>query len=243
MSNKRSNKKFIGGLAVACLLPFSFWIVYTVIAKTNKNKLHLPERYIADKIDSSKVNGKMEYDTTFHTVGDVALTNQLGHKVSLNNTLKDKILVVDFFFVNCPTICPRLTGNMAMLQGAFKRDPKKESSLDTAVQFISITVNPEHDSFPVLRSYADKHGADHDRWWFLTGDKKDIYNYARNELFVAASPGDGGADDFIHTEKIVLIDKHRNIRGYYDGFDTAEIKRCADDIVLLAFENERKKKK
>ena len=111
-----------------------------------------------------------------------------------------------------------------------------ESNLDTAVQFISITVDPLRDSFQALRAYADRYKVNHDHWWFLTGDKKSIYDYARNELHLTVGPGDGGADDFIHTEDLILLDGNREIRGYYEGLDTASIRKCADDIVLLTLE-------
>jgi len=188
--------------------------------------VRLPRYYIPEGVDSKVRGGKIVYDTQYHKVSDLVLTNQLGKTVSLNKDLSDKILVIDFFFVNCPTICPRLSRNMAYLQKAFKKN-------DSIAQFVSITVNPVHDSFPVLRDYANRYSINQDHWWFLTGDKKTIYDYARNQLFVAAGEGDGGVDDFIHTQKIVLVDRHRHIRGYYDGLDSTEIKRCADDIVLI----------
>jgi protein SCO1/2 len=231
MAKKTNNYRFLGGLAVAFVLPLSFYFIARVMSK---DKLHMPHYYIAEGIKPVHVKGKN--DTLYHQVADLQLTNQLGALVSLNKDLKGKILIVDFFFVNCPTICPRLTNNMKLLQKAFHKNPKMESSLDTAVQLISITVNPAHDSFPLLRSYADRYQVDHDHWWFLTGDKKVIYNYARNQLFVETAPGDGGADDFVHTQKIVVLDQNRHIRGYYDGLDIAEIKRCADDVVLLSLE-------
>jgi protein SCO1/2 len=148
-------------------------------------------------------------------------------------------LVIDFFFINCPSVCQKLTGNMTMLQRAFRKNPRMETSLESDVQFLSITVDPAHDTFPAMRAYADRFYANHDHWWFLTGDKQIIYNFARNELKVAVGPGDGGADDFIHTEKLTLIDRERHIRGYYDGLDTADVRRCADDIVLLTLEKEK----
>ena len=104
-----------------------------------------------------------------------------------------------------------------------------------------MTVNPERDSFQVLRKYADHYGANHDHWWFLTGDKKTIYDYARKELHLSVGPGDGGAEDFIHSKQLVLIDKNRNIRGYYDGLDSIQLRKCADDIVLLTMEKEKKR--
>jgi protein SCO1/2 len=129
---------------------------------------------------------------------------------------------------------------MALLQRAFRKTERRSN--DTIMQLISITVNPERDSFPAMRAYANRYNANHDHWWFLTGSKKDIYDYARNELHVSVQPGDGGADDFIHTEKIVLLDKERYIRGYYNGLDSIDMKRCADDIVLLSMQKNKKNK-
>jgi cytochrome oxidase Cu insertion factor (SCO1/SenC/PrrC family) len=107
----------------------------------------MPGYYSFERLDSQQVGGKMEYDSVFHQVADVELTNQLGQKVSLNKDLKGKMLVIDFFFTTCPSICPLLTTNMHRLQTSYKKDPKKEASLDTVVQFISIQVNPERDTF------------------------------------------------------------------------------------------------
>jgi protein SCO1/2 len=201
----------------------------------------MPRHYIVDSVNVRNVNGEKKYDTAFHTISDLRLINQLGESVSIDSDLQGKILVFDFFFINCPSICPRLTANMGLLQKSFRKILHKENNFDTVVQFISITVNPSSDSFPRMRAYADKHGANPDHWWFLTGDKKVIYNFARNELFVTVSPGDGGPEDFIHTEKMVLVDKNRQIRGYYNGLDTVEVRKCADDIVLLTLEKQKGK--
>lgn len=234
MSNKRSNGKFIIGFAVAVLLPLSFYLIFS---RLSKGKIAMPRHYKVDSIDSI-VSGDKKPDTVFHTVSDIRLTNQLGQQVSLSD-LKGKMVVIDFFFTTCPSICPVMTANMKRLQNSFRKDTKKEASLDTIVQFVSITVNPGHDSFPELRKYADRFGANHDHWWFLTGDKKTIYDFARHELDVTTGPGDGGAEDFIHTEKFVLLDRNRHIRGYYNGTDPADVSKCADDIVLLTLEKKK----
>jgi protein SCO1/2 len=235
----RNNKKFLLGLAVALLLPLSFYIVAKLL---HKDKINMPHYYRADGINSRTENGKRITDTIFHQVNELTLVNQLGDTVSLNKDLQGKVLVVDFFFATCPSVCPRLTGNMKMLQQAFRKDPKKEKSMDGEVQLISITVNPRSDSFQALRAYADRYGANHDKWWFLTGDKEKIYDYARNELGVSLQSGDGSETDFIHTQKIVTLDQERYIRGYYDGLDTAAISQCAYDVALLSMENKKRKK-
>jgi protein SCO1/2 len=169
-------------------------------------------------------------------LGDHRLVNQAGDTVSLNNDLKGKILVVNFFFTTCPTICPRLSSSIAMLQKVYRKN-------DSTFQFVSVSVDPVRDSVLALRNYADRYKANWDRWWFMTGDKRDIYNMARNELRLTAEPGDGGADDFIHSEQIVLIDRDRYIRGYYNGLDSFDVKRCADDMALLMISKDKTKKK
>jgi protein SCO1/2 len=238
--SKKIHTSFILGLAVAFLLPLSFYMIAKVFSK---DTIHLPKRYGVERVDKITVGGKEETDTIYHKVADIRLTNQLGNSVSLNEELAGRIMVVNFFFVNCSSVCPKLTGNIGMLQKAFRRNTKMEHGLDNSVHFVSMSVDPVADTFQALRQYADRFGVNHDHWWFLTGDKQQIYSYARNELKLATGPGDGGADDFIHSEKLVLIDAHRNIRGYYDGLDTVEIKRCADDIVLLTMEKDKKSKR
>ena len=229
--NKNNSKRYIIGIAVALLLPLS---VFYITRKLAVGVVHLPKYYVTDKIDSQVVDGKKKFDTTFHKAAELELTNQLGQKVTLNKDLEGKILVVNFIFTNCTSPCPELTHHMAMLQKAFVKS-------DTAIQLITITVDPLRDSFPALRKYADKYAVNHDHWWFLTGDKKDIYNYARNELHLSVQPGDGSDEDFVHTSSFVLLDQYRYIRGIYDGKDGAEMKRCSDDIVLLFYENKRRK--
>ncbi len=199
----------------------------------------MPGYYIAEGTDSAMVNGKISHDTIYHKVAEFNGVNQFGDHVALNKDLPNRILVVDFFFTTCPSVCPQLTRNMKLLQNAYHRTPM--SNNDTIVQFISITVNPERDSFPALFDYARRFGADMNRWWFMTGDKKVIYNYARHELHVAAPEGDGGADDFIHTEQMVLLDRERHIRGYYDGLDSVSLGKCAFDIGRLNMEKKHKK--
>lgn len=241
MSSSRNKILFsiIIAIAVTVLVPLSFFLIAKYLGKDH---IIMPRYYIAERVDSQNVNGVEKYDTIYHQLTDAAFTNQLGDHISLNKDLKGKILVIDFFFTSCSSTCPQLTRNMTMIQKAFRKDPKKETNLEDDVQLISFTVDPERDSFQTLRIYADKFGVNHDHWWFLTGDKKTIYDLARNELGLSVQPGDGNAADFIHTEKIVIVDKDRYVRGYYDGLDTAQIAKCAYDISLLSMENKKKKK-
>lgn len=225
--------KFRIGIAVAVGLLLSF---YFIAVNMSHGKLKIPGRYRVERIDSKTVDGKKQYDTVFHKVAPLTLTNQLGKVINLNADAKGKILVVDFIFTTCNSICPRMTSGMKMLQKSFiKKNPE-------IVQFISISVDPARDSVLALREYADKYQADHDRWWFLTGDRDVIFNYARNELGLSLNDGDVQGD-MIHSSKLVLLDTARNIRGYYDGLDTMALRQIADDIVILTMEKAPKKKK
>jgi protein SCO1/2 len=107
---------------------------------------------------------------------------------------------------------------------------------------LSHKVNPETDSVSQLKEYAKKYGVTDAHWLFLTGDKKHLYEIARKGYLLNAEEGDGGEDDFIHTQNFALIDKERCIRGYYDGTDSAEVTRLIKDINLLFEEYAYKEK-
>jgi len=223
--------KYITGIAVAAVVPLSFFFV---TRHFSDGRLPIPGYYRPDKITKTIINGKTVYDTTFHKVKDITLTNQLGKTVSLNRDLKGKVLVIDFIFTTCPTVCPRLSANMREIQKAYiKKNPD-------LVQFISISVDPKRDTVQALRAYADRFNADHDRWWFLTGDSKAIFDYAQNELGLTLQPSDANDGAFDHSVKMVLIDTARNIRGFFNGMDRAETKKIADDIYILSIEKHRK---
>lgn len=159
-----------------------------------------------------------------HSIGAFELIDQNGKKVT-EADFKDKIYVADFFFTRCGTICPIMTNNMTSLQGQFKNE--------TRVKFLSHSVTPIMDSVPVLKSYADAHGAITNKWHITTGDKKVIYNLARKNYFAVLDEGDGGVQDFIHTEQFILVDTQKRIRGFYDGTNLKEIEQLTKDIQLL----------
>jgi protein SCO1/2 len=193
----------------------------------------MPRHYIADTIFVADRDGKKEFDTVWHTIPNFTLTNQLGKTVSLSD-VGNKVVVVDFFFTHCPSFCPTLTRNMRQLQESFHTN-------DTLVQFISFTVDPQRDSVPVLKEYADKYGVEHYNWWMLTGSKDTIYTLAERDFKVAAE--DSGHMNFVHTDRMVLLDQDRLIRGYYNGQDTTDMTRLINDIVLLSLEKKKGEKR
>lgn len=235
MAQKRNNT-FLIGLAVVILLPLSFYLIAKLLSK---DKIDLPDYFITDTVDTLTEGGETIYDTTYHKVADLRLANQFGDTISLNKDLSGKIMVVNFFFTSCPTICPKLTTHVKMLQNAFGKNKVKNTN-DSIVHFVSISIDPDRDSFQAIRQYADQYNVNHDHWWFLTGDREKVYDYAHDELRVVMGAGGSGAGESLHTQKLVLIDRDRYIRGYYDGLDTAELRRCADDIILLTLEKKRR---
>ena len=223
------NKKALLALMLVIVFPFAG---YFIVKYYGENAVHMPGRYfLPDSVVVKEKNGKTVTDTIWHKVKNIEFTNQLGKKVSLND-LKGKILVIDFFFTRCPSICPGLAKSMKRLQDSFKKN-------DSIVQFISISIDPEHDSVPQLRKFADRYNVNHDSWWFVTGDKKEIYDFALNEM--KAGLADTEVDSaFIHTENFFLLDSGRIVRGWYNGFDTLKQAQLVRDIPLLMLERDKK---
>jgi protein SCO1 len=195
---------------------------------------HKPLRYLpiyGEKSFESK-NGKT--DTTFHTIQNFSFTDQNGRTITQNN-LDNSVYVADFFFTTCHSICPVMSTQMQRIAEKFKGNSE--------VKFLSHTVDPEIDTVEQLKRYAIEHHADENQWMLVTGDKKALYDIARTGYLLDASIGDGGPDDFIHTQNFALIDKDKRIRGYYDGTNTTEVDQLIKDIDLLLAEYHYKEKR
>lgn len=172
-----------------------------------------------------KAEGK---DTVYHQVGSFQLTNQYGETVS-NETVKNKIYIANFFFATCQSICPVMSTNLTEVQ--------KEFAKDDSLLILSHSVNPLHDTVAVLMNYAGTYGAIKNKWHLLTGDKKLIYDLAKESYLVNALEDDGTPEGFLHSELFLLIDTKGRIRGMYDGTDKAQVKKMLGDIRLLKQEN------
>ena len=159
-----------------------------------------------------------------HRILPFTLLNQLGDTVR-EADVAGQVLVVDFFFTRCATICPMLTSNMKRVQDRVLDDDR--------VRLMSHSVTPVADSVTVLAAYAEANGVVSDRWWLLTGEKADIYRLARKSYFAALDEGDGGFQDFVHTENIVLVDTLGRLRGFYDGTDLDEVNALVRDLEFL----------
>ncbi len=194
-------------------------IIFILSSKSKKLPVYNPIDVNPRLVDSSIRNVKHG-----HKIADFTLINQYGDTITQNN-YANKIYVADFFFTRCKTICPIMSTNMAKVQDAFKNDPD--------IMFLSMSVTPIIDSVPVLKQYANKKGAIKGKWNITTGNKKHIYALARKSFMAVLDEGDGGEQDFIHTEQFVLIDKKKQIRGFYDGTNPEDIELLKSDILLL----------
>ena len=159
-----------------------------------------------------------------HRILDFELVNQEGDTVRRAD-VQGQILVVDFFFTRCATICPKMTANLKRIHDRIEPT--------WPVQIMSHSVTPQADSVSVLQAYANKQAANPDLWWFLTGPKTDIYKLARRSYFSCLDEGDGGFQDFVHTENIVLVDDQGCLRGFYDGTDSKAMSQLLSDLSFL----------
>ncbi len=209
-------KRLIPAIIIAAI---GISIAYFMIDKPKILKVYNPIDINPELVDKSVRNVDK-----FHRVGSFSLTDQDGNKTT-EKSFEGKVYVTDFFFVTCPTICPKMTKQMNRVYDEFKENED--------ISFLSHTVMPEADSVPVLNEYAKELGVSSNKWKFVTGDRKQIYNLARKTYFAAVTEGDGGVDDFVHTENFVLVDKDKRLRGFYDGTSKEDVDRLITDIYAL----------
>lgn len=164
-------------------------------------------------------------DTIFKTIPVDTFLNQDGAPFSTAE-LKGNISVVQLFFTSCEGICPVISNHMALVQ--------KEFAGNSNVNLVSYSVDPARDSIPALKNYCKRFSCDSTQWTLVTGDKKKLYDLIRYGYQLPdIEPGNGGEEDFIHSDQIVLVDRNSIIRGYYGGTDTAQVRMLIEDIHIL----------
>ena len=221
MKGSFSNYKWIG-LAIIVWGVISVSLFYSILKPVERLPIYQPASVNSELVDTTIVH-KINY----HKISDFSLTNQNGETVT-QNKYDNKIYVADFFFTTCQSICPIMTKNMKDIQDKLIKDSE--------VLLLSHTVFPEIDSVEVLKKYAVENQVIDSKWDLVTGDKKEIYDLARKS-YLAAKDNSFGEYDMIHTENFVLIDKKKQIRGFYDGTNKQEINRLFDDIKILKNSN------
>ncbi len=173
-------------------------------------------------------------------------TDQNGDSITQKNT-DDKVYVAAYFFTTCKGICPKMNANMRLVYDAYK-DEKD-------LLILSHTCMPETDSVPLLKAYEQKmiagtavkntdgsvtineggsNAVEKNRnWFFLTGNKNDLYRLARTGYIIDNQKPDSTQnikDQFIHTQFFALVDRYRRVRGIYDGLKADEVQKLITDI-------------
>jgi protein SCO1/2 len=201
-------------------------VYYHLLKVDKKLKVYNP----AD-VNPSLVDASIKHITKDHTIADFKLINQNGEVIT-QKEYDNKIYVADFFFTRCTNICIAMAYNMNELQEYYKNDDD--------IMFLSHSVTPNIDSVAVLKEYALNKGVIDGKWNVTTGNKQHIYELARKSYMAVIEDGDGGENDFIHTEQFVLVDKKRRIRGFYDGTEKEDMEKLKKDMVLLKLEYTKK---
>lgn len=195
-----------------------------LLISCNNESASKEKKLLLPVLGEKKLAGAEAKDTIYHTIQPFQFINQYGDTVS-DKTIENKIYIADFFFATCQSICPQMSSQLVHVQKAIEKD--------NDVLILSHTVNPMNDTVEVLKGYADSYGAKRNKWHFLTGKKKDIYDMARYSYLVNALEDDGTPEGFLHSELFLLIDKQKRVRGMYDGTDSVAVLKLLADIKLL----------
>ncbi len=211
-------KRWFVGLSIALFVPLLCYFILK--SKGHTGRVVLPSYFGIDSISKS-LGGKIKLDTFYHQVTNKKFINQLGDSIFLNSSLENKILIFNLLDTKNEQ-CKLASKNMLDLYYAFS-----EKKLPDAVQLISI----EKNNLPYLelRKYADLLHANLDVWWILKSDSVEAFQFFDKELFLN--------NNFENT--VVLVDKYRNIRGYFDASKQLEMRECANAIAYLLIEKNK----
>ncbi|MFK7780952.1 SCO family protein [Psychroserpens sp.] len=216
MSTKKTNYSFIGIAFI--ILVFGIIFVPKIIdrikgddvIRTESRSMSLStstEEFVSDLM-FLKINGEPK------KVPEFSFVNQNGETIS-NKDYEGKVYVVEFFFITCPTICPRMNRNLVQIQNTFSEFK------DFGVA--SFTINPDYDSQEVLKNYADNYGVSNPNWHLMTGDKDVIYELANVGFNIYAGENPNVEGGFEHSGNFALIDKNGFIRSRKDNFGNPKI--------------------
>ena len=251
------NKTALYALVLAILLPLTS---YFIIKQLSKEAIHIPQPIYEDTTISKVVNGKIEKETIWQKIPDFTLTNQDGKQVSLHDMVRidpetgdtvPKVIVANFFFTHCATICPGMTMNIKKLQESIKKSTKVGDRTADFVQFISFSVDPDRDSVPQLKKWADRFQINPENWWLLTGYKRTIYDLSLKHMNLSVQDPQGVDTGFFHTDIIVLIDRDRVVRMPRDEYgnprayratEEKDLVKLSEDIILLMLEKDKNRK-
>lgn len=218
--------RILQGFVLACILLIPLLIIL-FLRGFGSNSYDLPI-YFQKGVDNPFQECPVT-DTTQHYIPDFTFSNQEGKAVG-RNQMEGKITIVDFFFTSCPSICPVMSGEMERVNDIFRDEAK--------VRIMSISIDPEYDTSEILMKYAKEHGAKAGKWDFLTGSKDETYQLARCGFVLPTLDGMGVPDDFVHSDKFILVDELGRIRGYYSGTNREDVDLLILETKVLLHGNE-----
>lgn len=214
-----------------------FWVVIGLLvicscggkkdSKTTVDMPKLPYMGTYDIVERTE-NGKTVYDTAFTSIPAFSFTNQDGKTIT-EKEYEGKVYIADFFFTTCPSICPKMTNTLTLVQEKLKDEPN--------FAILSHSIDPEFDQPEILKAYAEKNKANPKIWNFVTGDKEIIYDLCENYYMAYAMEDSLAEGGYVHSGFLILVDKHKFVRAAYDGTRPEVADSIAADVKLLLKEN------
>jgi protein SCO1/2 len=191
-------------------------------------------------LEYTTVDGEKKVDTLYHKIRDFKFLNEDSVWKS-NKDFKNKIWIAEFFFATCPTVCPAMNLQLKKLNQELK-------AYESDIQFLSFTINPNHDSPNVLKQYKQKTGINSKNWTFLTGDEAETHKLGIEDFLTFAGKDDESEGGYAHSGSFTLVDKEGHVRGVYrvtdlnGKVDNGEYQRMKTEILkLLNYEYDIKK--
>lgn len=214
-------------LAAVLLAAGGFGLALTVSQKVGRIGAVRGSRFFA-RVDAAQGAAAAALPV-LGTVPYFELTRADGASVSRAD-LAGKVWIADFIFTHCTGPCAAMTLRMKQLEERIKDDP--------AIQLVTLTVDPNRDTAPVLAQYAGLTRANAARWWFLTGSQDAIWKLSREGFKLSAGENDPKSQEyammpFFHSTRFVLVDQRSRIRGYYEGVDPEALSRLLRDARAL----------
>lgn len=228
------NKSYIGITFI--ILIFGIYAIPKIVNTVTNNSV------VKTKKDIEKLSRKQETSSLvkFEQIPTFSFTNQ-DNKLISNKDYENKVFVVEFFFTNCPTICPKMNENMVILQNVFSKND--------SFGIVSFSIDPKRDNSEQLKKYAIEKGATMKNWHFLTGELEAIYKLSNEGFKLYAGKNSEAEGGFEHSGLFALIDKNGFIRSrviksgeiknpikFYDGLNQQQINWLKEDIALLLSE-------
>lgn len=191
-------------------------------------------------LEYTTVDGEKKVDTLYHKIREFKFLNEDSVWKS-NKDFKNKIWIAEFFFATCPTVCPAMNLQLKKLNQELK-------AYESDIQFLSFTINPNHDSPNVLKQYKQRTGINSNNWTFLTGDEAETHKLGIEDFLTFAGKDDESEGGYAHSGSFTLVDKEGHVRGVYrvtdlnGKVDNGEYQRMKTEILkLLNYEYDIKK--